>query len=111
MKTHLIACIIIATATHGIADSTNNALSLAGHQLQPIMSSLMPTPEVTTNDSTLTISYLAQIFKIHNTSMTGEISKDAHDELGPTFKGFILKIRIQQRGEIVLVQRQLESSG
>lgn len=32
--------------------------------------------------------------------MAGEISKEAHDELGPTFKGFVLKIRNQQRGEI-----------
>ena len=69
--------------------------------LQPLMATLSPTPEVMTNDqSFVTISYRTQTFKIHGGSMTGEFAKEAHDEVGPTFKGFILSVDLQKKGEV-----------
>jgi hypothetical protein len=68
--------------------------------LTPSMATLSPIPEVKTNgQSSLTISYRAQTFKIHGSSMTGEFSKEAHDEIGPTFKGFVLFIHVQPKGQ------------
>ena len=32
--------------------------------------------------------------------MTGEFSREAHDEIGPTFKGFVLFVDVQPKGEV-----------
>ena len=45
---------------------------------------------------TLTCEYLPQKFMIHTTSETGEISKDLHEQLGPSSKGFILNVSISE---------------
>ena len=69
--------------------------------LQPVMATLAPAPEVKTDGaSTLTVSYQTQTFKIHGASMAGEFAKEAHDETGPTFKGFVLSVSTQPKGQI-----------
>lgn len=68
--------------------------------IQPVTATLSPVTEVTTNSTTsVTISHLTQTFKIHGSSMTGEFSKEAHDQVGPTFKGFSLFVQVQEKGE------------
>ena len=88
---------IVAIGADGPAPELDRVLMA----LQPIIQTLMPVPEVKTNgQSSLTISYRAQTFKIHGNSMTGEFSKEAHDEIGPTFKGFVLFVEVQPKGEV-----------
>ena len=48
----------------------------------------------------LVITYLPQTFKVHSVSMTGEVSAEAHDEQGPSFKGFVLRVYTQAKGEV-----------
>lgn len=69
--------------------------------VQPVLEKLDPKPEIAPNSGdTLLIAYKAQMFKIHFRSMTGEISPEAHDQLGPSFKGFVLHVHLQNRGEV-----------
>ena len=70
-------------------------------RLKPIISHLSPDQvEIIPEAADLTVSYQTQNYKIHGGSMTGEFSKEAHNETGPTFKGFILTIQVQPKGEI-----------
>lgn len=88
---------IVASGADGPAPELDRVLVA----LRPITQALLPVPEVKTNgQSSLTISYRAQTFKIHGNSMTGEFSKEAHDEIGPTFKGFVLFVDVQPKGEV-----------
>lgn len=84
------------------AQDGNTILKRTAAALAPALSKLEPKAEVTIDDdgSTLVISYLPQSFKIHGRSMTGEISSVAHDQIGPSFKGFVLRASIQRKGEI-----------
>jgi len=70
--------------------------------LQLILGKLDPKPEFNypSSSPTLLVAYKSQIYKIHGRSMTGEVSPEAHDELGPNFKGFVLRIHLQEKGEV-----------
>ena len=69
--------------------------------LQPVVAALLPKPEVKMNgDSSLMISYQAQTFKVHSNLMTGEFSRETHDEIGPAAKGFVLFVDVQPKGEV-----------
>ncbi len=83
------------------ADAPAQELARVIEELQPVLSTLSPSPKVTTNSqSSLAVSYQTQTFKIHSGSMTGEFSKEAHDEIGPTYKGFVLFVDVQPEGEV-----------
>jgi hypothetical protein len=70
-------------------------------ELQPVVANLLPKPEVRMNgESSLMISYQVQTFKTHSNSMSGEFSKEDHDETGPTYKGFVLFVDVQPKGEV-----------
>lgn len=81
--------------------AADDVLASLANRLQALLAVAAPGAEIATNDaSTLTVSYRTQTYKIHGSWMTGEISKEAHDEVGPTFKGFVLTISLQPAGEI-----------
>jgi len=83
------------------ADRLASELDQVVVALQPAIATLSPSPDIKTNGpAALTVSYRAQTFKIHGASMTGEFAKEAHDEIGPTFKGFVLFVDVQPKGEV-----------
>jgi hypothetical protein len=88
-------CLIAADAP------TNAQLKTVAAALQPVLEKLEPRPEFAPSSSdTLLITYKAQVYKVHGRSMTGEIFPEVHDQLGPTFKGFVLGIHLQNLGEV-----------
>jgi len=93
----LTACSLIA------ADSaTNTGLATVVSALHPVLEKLDPKPEITysNNRITMLIGYKTQMYKVHGRSMTGEVSPSAYDEVGPSFKGFVLRVYLQNRGEV-----------
>lgn len=98
-----IACLLMVLVPAGLVEASEEALlKNVAVKLEPVLEKLSPKAEVTypPGSASLVIGYRTQKFKIHGRSMTGEISKEAHDEVGPSFKGFVLKVRLQERGEI-----------
>ena len=101
MKRTLILAMLALNCVALAEDGPAPELSRAVAALQPIMATLSPAAEVKTNGpSSLTVSYRTQVFKIHGGSMTGEFAKEAQDEVGPTFKGILLFVEVQERGQI-----------
>jgi hypothetical protein len=70
--------------------------------LKPILEKLDPKAKIEhrEQETVLVVSYMSQAFKIHGRSMTGEVSAEAHEEIGPRYKGFVLKAFLQPRGEV-----------
>ena len=106
MKTAPVLICLVALFTSWCApgaDTTPNAeLRIVASALQPVLGKLAPKPEISYADgrSTLTAAYKSQMYKIHGIQMTGEVLTNAHDELGPSFKGFVLQVHLQELGEV-----------
>ena len=66
------------------------------------MKNLDPKPviEIDNQGNSINIKFRPQTFKIHGKSKSGEIAAEAHDQVGPSFKGFVLNIHLQPKGEI-----------
>lgn len=92
-----IPCCLMAADT-----TTNTELRAVATALQPVLEKLDPKPEIRypSSSATLVVAYKSQMYKIHGGSMTGEVSPNAHDELGPSFKGFVLRVHLQDKGEV-----------
>lgn len=77
-------------------------IKVVAQSLQSLWKDLEPPPKIefVNQGRSLEIEYLPQTFKIHHTAKSGEISATAHDEVGPSYKGFLLKIHLQPKGEI-----------
>lgn len=71
-------------------------------QLKPVLKQIDSKVDVefTNQGHSLVIKYLPQTFKIHGVSKGGEISAQAHDEVEPSYKGFVLNIHLQEKGNI-----------
>jgi hypothetical protein len=98
-------CLLAMLTTSGLiaADTTaNTELKMVASALQPVLEKLDPRPEVTWpgGSATLLIGYKSQMYKIHARSMTGEVFTNTHDALGPSFKGFVLRVHLQNKGEV-----------
>jgi hypothetical protein len=85
------------------AEDGNSILKRTAEALAPALAKLDPKADVSFDDNgnTLVITYLPQSYKIHGRSMSGEISPTAHDEIGPSYKGFVMRASIQSKGEII----------
>lgn len=73
-----------------------------GEVLDPILAKL-PAAAVTRKEEERNAHeflFLPQTFKIHGIGMTGEISREARDEVGPSYKGFVLRIYRQKLGVV-----------
>jgi hypothetical protein len=85
----------------GTAETTDPTLLEVQQRIQAIKSPMVINATFSfTGSSVLVVDYLTQIFKVHPISMTGEISKDAHDQKGPSYKGYSLFIEVQPRGQV-----------
>lgn len=84
------------------AEEIGPELKTVADALQPIFEKLESKVEIvpSSQGKSLSFAYQAQIFKIHGRQMTGEVQPNAHDELGPNFKGFVLKVHLQDKGEV-----------
>jgi len=101
-RAFLLFAIVMFSATRPLtagAGSTNELKAVA-ESLQPILQKLNPGAKVEYSEGaqTLTITYLPQTFKVHSRSMNGEIALKAHDEIGPSYKGFVLMVSLQPKG-------------
>jgi hypothetical protein len=67
--------------------------------LSPVLETLDPKIEVEFRDRSLIATFLPQSFKIHGRTKSGAIDEKAHDEIGPSVKGFILKVHLQPLGD------------
>ena len=101
MKHSLILAMLAVGCAAFADDSQAPELGQVVAALQPITAALSPAAEVkATGPSSVTISYRTQTFKIHGGSMSGEFAKEAHDEVGPTSKGFVFSVDVQKKGEV-----------
>jgi hypothetical protein len=79
-------------------------LKQVASELKSIVKKLDPKAEVTcpVADSSLSlmVTYRTQMYKVHGRQMTGEILPEAHDELGPSYQGFVLTVNLQDKGEV-----------
>lgn len=91
----LMAAFILAAN----AGSPSPELGKVIQSLQPVFAELNPIPEIKYSDDgkTVKVAYKTQVYKIHGSFMTGEISKEAHDETGPTYQGFILSVSLEKK--------------
>jgi hypothetical protein len=51
-------------------------------------------------DDTFLLLYRPQAFKVHGRAMTGEVTAEAHDEVGPSYEGFVVRAQLQPRGNV-----------
>lgn len=97
----MAGCILPLTSLAG--DSTTNAaLASVAARLEPILAKLDPMPRVDYPErhTSLVITYLTQTYKIHGQSKSGQVSTNVFDKVGPGFKGFVLSVHLQPRGEV-----------
>lgn len=96
----LLSLLLISAAGAGGGGSA--PIEAAATALKPILARLEPAAktEIGDNGRALTISYLPQKFQVHGISLDGQISPTAHEEIGPSYKGFILNAYLQPRGEV-----------
>lgn len=85
------AATIVLVAAFSVAAraAQDDAVILA--RLSERLHAAAPDAVISTNDTTLSASFQTMTFKIHGRSMTGEIAKEAHDEVGPAHDGFLLR--------------------
>lgn len=48
----------------------------------------------------LVVKYRIRKFMVHDRSKTGEVSVDAHERVGPSFRGFLLRAHVQKKGTV-----------
>jgi hypothetical protein len=97
----IAAFVGVATLAFAGGDALMPELVQVVTTLQPITAALSPAPEVKpAGPLSLTVSYRTRTFKVHGDSKTGEYAAEAHDEAGPTAKGFVLFVEVQKRGEV-----------
>lgn len=79
-----------------------DALAQVRARLEPLLSRLEPAPvvEAPPGGQSLVVTYVPQTYKVHARSMTGQVATNVHDEVGPGFKGFVLRVQLQDKGEV-----------
>jgi len=75
-------------------------LKVVEKALIPIFEEVEPGIKIEFRDQTLTVNHVTQKFKIHARNKRGDFSETAHEEIGPSSTGFILKAQLRPRGEV-----------
>jgi hypothetical protein len=75
-------------------------LKVVEKALKPIFEAVEPRIKIEYRDQTLEATHLTQKFKIHQRNKRGDFSETAHDEIGPSSTGFVLRAHLQPRGEV-----------
>ena len=96
-----VACIALPCATKAADYTTNKTLLAVASAMQPVLVKLDPKPSVDFPESStsLVATYLPQTYKIHGRSKSGQVLTNVYDEIGPGFKGFVLRVHLQPKGE------------
>jgi hypothetical protein len=68
--------------------------------LNPILEAVDPKIKIEFRDQSLVATHLTQNFKIHGRNKRGDFSEKAHDEIGPSSTGFVLKAQLRPLGEV-----------
>jgi len=97
----IMAC-VQPCMTLAVDSTTNSALATVAGALKPILVKLDPSPSVDfpEHHTSLIVTHLPQMYKIHGRSKSGQVTTNVYDEVGPGFKGFILRVHLQPRGEV-----------
>jgi hypothetical protein len=66
------------------------------NRLTAVIRKECPDAEFEVADNTFTAKHGTMMFTLHNKSMTGAISSRTHQKEGPNYKGFILKVTLEQ---------------
>jgi hypothetical protein len=75
-------------------------LKVVERSLMPILEALDPQAKVEYRDQSLVVAHRSQTFKVHGRNKSGEISEKTHDQVGPSYKGFVLSLHLEPRGEV-----------
>ncbi len=51
-------------------------------------------------ERTLIVAFKTRTFMVHGSSMVGERSREAHEVIGPSYEGFLVRVHLQEQGEI-----------
>ncbi len=100
-----VVLVISATVLSGAEEPANEVSAgpaVVAAALEPVLKDLKPKVEsvYSNQGKTLTLRYLPQTFKVHGVSMTGQVSAEAHDEVGPSYMGFVVTVHLQAKGEV-----------
>jgi hypothetical protein len=100
-------CLLVAADIIGAVSARAGDFAPTLQQIEravrPAMAELSPAPAFVadTDNGILTIEYETRKFMVHNASMTGEWSTEAHEETGPKATGFLLKIYLVNPDEVL----------
>jgi hypothetical protein len=94
-------CMLEPTAG-GDSGSTNppRDLKAVEQALKPVLEAIDLRAKVEYRDQSLIATFLPQTFKIHGRNKSGAFDEQAHDEIGPSVKGFVLKAQLQPLGDV-----------
>jgi len=70
-----------------------------GHALSAIDRDVVSIKLLKRHD-TFILLYRPQAFKVHGRTMTGEVDIEAHDDVGPSYDGLVVKAYLQPRGNV-----------
>lgn len=70
--------------------------------VKPVLAGLLPAPamEIPQPGQSFEVGYRTQKFLVHGRFMTGEWSTNASETVGPSPKGFLLRVDLQRSGEV-----------
>jgi hypothetical protein len=99
---YLFPMVVMTACGLFAADLTPSELKAVQSAIEPAILKLDPFPEIGYLDDgrTLLVAYKTQTYKVHGKLKTGEVSPETRDEMGPGYKGFILRVHLQDAGEI-----------
>lgn len=105
MRTSLFISLAIALISVRVGAAEDEApkpeLKVALQTIQRSIDKLGPAAKIEFDGSeTVKIMHLPQTYKIHGVSKGGDVSLEAHDEIGPSARGIILTMHIQPKGQV-----------
>ena len=83
-----------AVATKSKAVESHPALIAVAERLREVLKTAQPKATVEIRGDEIIAEYQTQKFMVHRRDMIGAISAEAHQELGPNYQGFLLRLRL-----------------
>jgi len=98
----VVAAAVGATLTAAQGQESRLVLRQVEERLRAILVDLTPSPrlEYPEYSQSLVVYYRPQKFLVHGRSKTGEWSTNVVEEIGPSFKGFVLRVHLEALGEV-----------
>ena len=78
------------------------ALVKVEQTLRTVLADVDPQPvfEYQSDGQSLVVKYRVRKFMVHSTTKMGKHSEKAHEVDGPSYKGFLLKVDLQEAGDV-----------